>query len=262
MPLLGLVSEPFFAHIQLLYMLLVSLVVTLPRLVLSIVLHPSEFLNHPHAIDNFFHQYFVIAWAYFAPLIDQWSGPFRERLLKRAKGVVLEIGPGYGQSLKYYSRVDVKRLVLVEPAAIEEPVLAAAGVTEGSVDAVVCMLVLCGVPGPQAAIEMYRRLLKKGGSMIFVEHVKSADPGTVTWQKWYNKYGWKKLMGDCDLTRETGQWIIHGARGPALKIDSAADTNGDLRSVDGRWTEYSYEKMGPPNVWSPCPNMMGYAVKA
>ena len=47
---------------------------------------------------------------------------------------------------------------------------------DGSVDAVVCTLVLCSVDDARQAIREVRRILKPDGRLVFVEHVRPEDP--------------------------------------------------------------------------------------
>lgn len=112
------------------------------------------------------------------------------------RGTVLEIGAGSGTNLRAYH--DDVRLVAVEPdplarealrghaqglgravetrAGVAED-LAAAGVADGSVDAVVGTYVLCSVDDVARSLAEVRRVLRPGGTYVFAEHV-AARPGT------------------------------------------------------------------------------------
>jgi ubiquinone/menaquinone biosynthesis C-methylase UbiE len=127
-------------------------------------------------------------------------GPHRGALLAEARGRVVEIGGGTGANLPYYGS-GVEELVITEP---EEPmarrlegklseypdlparVLRAPAeslpLEDGSFDFAVSTLVLCTVEDPGRALAEIRRVLKPGGQLIFLEHVRSDDPKLAKWQ--------------------------------------------------------------------------------
>ena len=49
-------------------------------------------------------------------------------------------------------------------------------------DTAVATLVLCTVPDPVGAIDELARVLKPGGRLLFIEHVRSDDPHRAQWQ--------------------------------------------------------------------------------
>jgi ubiquinone/menaquinone biosynthesis C-methylase UbiE len=123
----------------------------------------------------------------------------RREALSAASGRTLDVGAGTGANLELYPDA-VSELVLAEPnphmlrklrsrataAARPTEVLAAPAerlpLAEASVDTVVFTLVLCTVPDPEAALAEAARVLRAGGRLIFVEHVRSADSGVARWQ--------------------------------------------------------------------------------
>jgi SAM-dependent methyltransferase len=112
----------------------------------------------------------------------------RARLVGDLSGIVLEIGIGNGLNLHHYRRV--ARLVAVEPDPHMRRRLAARvqrvafpvevlpiGAEElpfpdASFDAVVASLVLCSIPHPARALGEIVRVLKSGGELRFLEHVR------------------------------------------------------------------------------------------
>jgi len=153
-------------------------------------------------------------------------GEWRHGLIEQVSGEVLEVGAGTGANIKYYSK-NVSRLVLSEPdkhmrqllkKQVEGSQLPDARVTSGtaeqidasdeSFDYVVTTLVCCSVTNLNACLREIRRVLKPGGSLVFLEHV-AADHGTSR-RRWQDRITpiWKTLMGNCHLNRETEQAMV------------------------------------------------------
>jgi ubiquinone/menaquinone biosynthesis C-methylase UbiE len=123
----------------------------------------------------------------------------RETLLARASGDVLEIGGGTGANLSRYG-LDVHSLTVTEPeqpmlrrlerhAQEQRPdarVLQAAAedlpFEDGSFDTAVSTLVLCTVDDQPRALRELRRVLRPGGRLLFMEHVRSDDERVARWQ--------------------------------------------------------------------------------
>ena len=150
---------------------------------------------------------------------------WRAELLAGVAGEVLEVGAGTGANLPLYPEA-VTKLVLAEPdrhmrkrleaklgaARAPQVELSAAGAdalpfADGAFDAVVCTLVLCSVPDPDATLREIRRVLRPDGKLVFLEHV-AADDGTprLAWQRRVEPL-WRNIAGNCHLTRRTGDAI-------------------------------------------------------
>jgi ubiquinone/menaquinone biosynthesis C-methylase UbiE len=143
---------------------------------------------------------------------------FREALLAGAAGDVLEIGSGTGGNLPCYGPA-VTSLTMTEP---QPPMLRrlqdkasgyARDVTilrapaedlpfdNGSFDVAVSTLVLCGVDDQPRALRELRRVLRPGGQLLFIEHVRSADPARARLQ---DRMNWlNRLVVCCDCNRPT-----------------------------------------------------------
>ena len=143
----------------------------------------------------------------------------RRDLLSEAQGQTIELGAGTGANLDLYPET-VEELVLVEPdphmvrrlrsklsEAGKRVELVAAPAErlpfeDSSFDTAVFTLVLCTVPDPAAALAETARVLRPGGRMLFIEHVRSEDPALARWQDRFEK-PWRFLGDGCHCNRDT-----------------------------------------------------------
>ncbi|HXZ56841.1 MAG TPA: class I SAM-dependent methyltransferase [Gaiellaceae bacterium] len=143
-------------------------------------------------------------------------GEQRRRLIGGASGRVLEIGGGTGANLRHYGpgveltvtepdEPMLKRLRRrVDAEAPETAVVQASAEAlpfdDASFDTAVSTLVLCGVDQARALGEL-RRVLRPGGRLLFLEHVRSEDPGRARWQDRVNFLN--RFVACCDCNRRT-----------------------------------------------------------
>jgi ubiquinone/menaquinone biosynthesis C-methylase UbiE len=142
----------------------------------------------------------------------------RQSLLADATGDVLEIGAGTGTNLPLYDS-DIQSLVVTEPTppmlrrlqrtareqALMAQVLRAPAedlpFEDASFDTVVSTLVLCGVDDQPRALREAHRVLRPGGQLLFLEHVRSDDPQLARFQ---DRMNWlNRLVVQCDCNRPT-----------------------------------------------------------
>lgn len=108
------------------------------------------------------------------------------------------------------------------------------------------MLCLCSVPTPEKIISAIYPLLKPGGMILVLEHVKSDHPVTSFVQSAYTILGWRYLLDGCELNRPTGQYL--------LKSGKIYGRNG--------WEEVELKRLPDEGWWSLFPHLMGKLVKA
>ena len=170
----------------------------------------------------------------FARLFDRFSqgmeqevGPYRDEMLAGLSGRVLEVGAGNGMNFARYPAT-VDEVVALEPepylrekaeaAARSAPVRVTVrdGVAhplpleDDSFDVAVASLVLCSVPEPDDAIAELRRVLRPGGELRFLEHVRSSRPRKARVQQVLDGAGvWPWLIGGCHTARDTLAALEH-----------------------------------------------------
>ena len=161
----------------------------------------------------------------------------RTRLLGEARGEVLEIGAGTGLNLAHYPS-GLDRLVLTEPEEHKAALLLkkAAGLgieaqfvrasaealpfEDDSFDTIVATLVFCTVGEPERAIAELRRVLRPGGSWLFIEHIRSDRPAVGRIQDSIRR-PWAAVADGCQCNRRTIGMIEAG--GFEVEIKSVAD---------------------------------------
>ena len=73
---------------------------------------------------------------------------------------------------------------------------------EESFDFVISTLVLCAVEDPGRALAEIHRILRPDGRLIFLEHVRSDEPGLALWQDRLHG-GWVRVGHGCHCNRPT-----------------------------------------------------------
>lgn len=162
----------------------------------------------------------------------------REILLAGARGRVIEIGAGTGLNLPRYPAEGVESVVLVEPERHKARTLAdraghsglsaevvrataeALPFPDDSFDTAVVTLCLCTVPDPEAALAEVGRVLVPGGTLLFMEHVRSDRPRLGRLQDRL-RASWAALADGCQCNRRTVEAIERA--GFEVEIEHVAD---------------------------------------
>jgi ubiquinone/menaquinone biosynthesis C-methylase UbiE len=150
---------------------------------------------------------------------DAGMREIRREALSGAHGRTVDIGAGTGINLALYPE-GIAELVLAEPdphmlkhlrvkvgesgreATVVEAPADRLPFEDDSFDTAVFTLVLCTVPDPAAALAEAARVLKPGGRLLFVEHVRSESPGLARWQDRLER-PWRLLGDGCHCNRDT-----------------------------------------------------------
>ncbi|HYZ27319.1 MAG TPA: class I SAM-dependent methyltransferase [Geminicoccaceae bacterium] len=149
--------------------------------------------------------------------------PMREQLVTETRGRVLEIGIGSGLNLPFYPR-ELDILLGLDPSRellqiakrhsswVHFPVKLSEGRAEdiplddGAVDHVVMSWTLCSVADPPRVLAEVRRVLRPGGSLLFVEHGRAPEPRVRRWQDRLTP-AWRRVAGGCHLNRPIARLI-------------------------------------------------------
>jgi ubiquinone/menaquinone biosynthesis C-methylase UbiE len=144
----------------------------------------------------------------------------RRAVLGEARGRVLEIGAGTGLNVEHYPE-DLSELILAEPdpamhrrltgrADGRATVIAAPAedlpVEDASVDTVVSTFVLCTVGEPEAALREIRRVLRPGGQLLLIEHVRS-DGRVLGWLQRALRRPWSSFARGCRCDQATPELL-------------------------------------------------------
>lgn len=143
----------------------------------------------------------------------------RREVLAEARGRTIDLGAGTGANIGLFPEA-VTELVYAEPdphmvkrlreklaesderGEIVEAPAQSLPFEDSSFDTAVFTLVLCTVPDQAAALAETARVLKPGGKLLFVEHVRAQDPGLARWQDRLER-PWHFLADGCHCNRDT-----------------------------------------------------------
>jgi ubiquinone/menaquinone biosynthesis C-methylase UbiE len=165
------------------------------------------------------HPVFAFAYSWFARMADKGDmGELREDLLTHAQGTVIEIGAGTGLNFHHYP-AGVEVLATEPDPHMFRRAEKAARATKGAVtlkrrpaeslpfsnatvDTVVSTLVLCSVRDQAVTLAEIGRVLRPGGTLLLIEHVRSEDPALARTQD-KREPTHVRFAGGCHPNRDT-----------------------------------------------------------
>lgn len=165
------------------------------------------------------------AWFFdtFDGFINWSTRRMKKQVYSNLPDTIVEIGPGVGSNFGYYRTGTT--VVAVEPnfamhqrlrsnaesaginLVLKTTTAEATGLEDQSAQAVVSNLVLCTVVDPTTAVREARRILKPGGRLLLVEHVRGRGPMLRTLQR-LMAGPWKWLFEGCELGRDTLRELV------------------------------------------------------
>ena len=143
----------------------------------------------------------------------------RQKVVPLVEGKVLEVGVGTGLNLPFYDKSKIDELWGLDPSeelsdmarklADRENIVVnfiSSGAEEiplpdSYFDSVLITYTMCTIPEVARANKEIKRVLKRGGKLIFCEHGEAPDETIRKWQKRINPF-WGKLAGGCNINRK------------------------------------------------------------
>lgn len=150
--------------------------------------------------------------------------PLRKEIIDRATGVVLEVGAGTGLNFVLYDPARVERVEAIEPdtamlryaqkrleMACVPITLTQAGAenlpfADETFDSAVATLVFCSVDDAVQGLREIMRVLKPGGLLLLVEHVRSRGSVAARVQNVVTPLT-KLALGNCHWNRDTARTV-------------------------------------------------------
>ena len=150
--------------------------------------------------------------------------PLRKETAGQAHGVVLEVGAGNGLNFFYYDPEKVERVEAIEPdtntlrharqrlSTARVPINLTQAAAEDlpfaddTFDSVVATLVFCSVTDPQRGLREIMRVLKPGGSLYMVDHVRSQGAVASRIQDMITPIT-RRVSGNCHWNRDTARTV-------------------------------------------------------
>jgi len=169
-------------------------------------------------------------------------GRWRRRLVEGAQGRTLDVGCGTGRNLPLYAAgvrvigLDPSRDALDKArrraprASLIQGDAQALPFRDAVFDTVVSGLVFCSVPDPARGLAEVKRVLRPGGALRMLEHVRA----TRAWKARFQDRGqplWTRISGGCHWNRDTERAV----EAAGFRIDAATRrAKGEMRRFVAR----------------------------
>ncbi|NQU79418.1 class I SAM-dependent methyltransferase [Candidatus Woesearchaeota archaeon] len=189
-------------------------------------MYDKETLKTQRRYDRFSRIYDTVEYLFETKLFRS----LRKKTLSKLEGRVLEIGVGTGKNLKYYDRKAELTAIDLSPKMLEKAQARAKQLKihvnlrimdaqkmefkDDSFDYVIGTFVLCSVPYPIKALKEIKRVTRKNGKIIFLEHVLSKNKLIALWEHIHNPI--TRWLFGFNVNRDTKQKIIKSG----LKVDN------------------------------------------
>ena len=236
--------------------------------VLSVFFLCKTLLFHPLTVvfdfAKFRQLWFQSLWKVIGPKMAEspYQVPYISQLLARAKGCVLEFGPGTGDQARHFRPEQITHLYGAEPNVFLHekliqncravgihnytvipsgaqpstliPALKQAGllegttITDGIFDTIVTVKSLCSAPPDELedTIRLVHKLLKPGGEFIFFEHVHSHDDLFTSILVFFTNLIWPHLMGNCRLDGKLDEILRKDSQWASKDISNIREYRG------------------------------------
>jgi ubiquinone/menaquinone biosynthesis C-methylase UbiE len=174
-------------------------------------------------------------------------GRWRRWLVGGTRGLTLELGAGTGRDLPLYPEGQVVVALDPHPDNLETARRRAPAIPhvraraealpfrDGSFETVVSSLVFCSVDDPAAGLQEIRRVLRPGGRLRMMEHVR-AEGRLSSWLQDVGQPAWTWVTGGCRPNRETERLV----REAGFEVDPAT------RRRSGTFIRFEARSVRPP----------------
>ena len=170
--------------------------------------------------------------------------PLRKEIIAQAQGVVLEIGAGTGLNFALYNPEQVERVEVVEPDSamlryarerlntarvpitLTQAPVEALPFADKTFDSAVATLVFCSVIDPMRGFSEIRRVLKPGGILLLIEHVRAQGAFAQQLQNIITPVT-MRVAGNCHWNRDTERSVINAD----FEIENRRDAGGGVQRM-------------------------------